>query len=95
MHDVVGRWAFLRILSAVLVRTKGWARSFQPSMKARILALRARTDPKVPRWMAWRSMIPSQTSTRFIHEAEVGVWWTTARGFASSQRRTSMRLCAA
>jgi len=35
----VSGWA--SISSAVLVQMKGWARSFQPSMKARILALRS------------------------------------------------------
>jgi hypothetical protein len=33
--------ALARIWSAVLVQVKGWARSFQPSMKAGILALRS------------------------------------------------------
>ena len=45
-----------RIWSAVLVQTKGWARSFHPLTKARILVLRSLTEPKVPRWMAWRSI---------------------------------------
>ena len=48
--------------SAVLVQTKGWRRSFQPATKARILAFRSRTEPKLPRRIAWRSMIPNQTS---------------------------------
>jgi len=39
------------------------------------LALRSRTDVKVPRWIAWRSMMPNQTSTRFSHEPEGGVKW--------------------
>jgi len=78
-----------------LVQMKGWQRSFQPSMKARILVLRSLTEPKLPRWMACRSMMPNQTSTRFIHDAEVGVKCTCTRGFAESQRRTSTRLCAA
>ena len=55
-------------------------------MKARILALRSLTEPKTPRWMAWRSMRQNQTSTRFIHEAWVGVKCTTNRGFSASQR---------
>jgi hypothetical protein len=33
----------VRIWSAVLVQVKGWRRSFQPSMKARILVVRSRT----------------------------------------------------
>jgi len=53
--------AFLRISSAVLVHTKGWQRSFQPLTKARIFALRSRTEVKVPWWIAWRSMILNQT----------------------------------
>jgi len=56
--------AFLRISSAVLVQTKGWLRSFQASMKVRILAFSSRTLRKLPRWMAWRSMIPNHVPTR-------------------------------
>lgn len=56
-------------------------------MNWRILALRSLTEPKAPRWMAWRSMIENQTSTRFIHEAWVGVKCTTIRGLAASQAR--------
>ena len=41
---------------------KGWERSFQPSMKARILVLRSLTDVNTPRRMAWRSTMPNQTS---------------------------------
>jgi len=68
---------------------------FQLSMKARILVLRSVTEPKVPHRMAWRSMMPNQTSTMFSHEPEVGVKCTCTRGLAASQRRTSARLCAA
>jgi hypothetical protein len=79
-----------------LVQTKGGARSaFQPSMKARILPFSSFTDRSVPRRMAWRLMIPNQTSTRFSHDPEVGVKWTVIRLFAASQSRTSTRLCAA
>ena len=66
--------------SAVLVQTKGWERSFQPLMKARILVLRSLTDLNTPRRMAWRSRMPNQISTRFIQEAWVGVTCTTTRG---------------
>lgn len=38
---------------------------------------------------------PNQTSTRFIHEAEVGVKWTWTRRWAVSQSRTAGCLCAA
>ena len=64
----------------VLVQRKGWARSFQPSMKARTLVLRSLTEPKLPRWMAWRSMMPNQISTMFIQDALVGVKCTCTRG---------------
>jgi hypothetical protein len=39
--EVFLRFAFARISSVVLVQVKGVARSFQPSMKARISALRS------------------------------------------------------
>jgi hypothetical protein len=59
----------------VLLRTwsglgpmKGWQRSFQPLMKARILIIRSRTDGKLPRWMAWRSLMENQISTG-------SAWW--------------------
>ena len=42
------RLAFLRISSGVLVHTKGWQRSFQPLMKARILIIRSRTEGRCP-----------------------------------------------
>jgi hypothetical protein len=51
--------------SGLLVQMKGCLRSFQPSMNALILIIRSRTEPKLPRRMAWRSMMPNQTSTRF------------------------------
>jgi hypothetical protein len=38
-------------------------------MKARILVLRSLTEPKLPQWMAWRSMMPNQISTMFIQDA--------------------------
>jgi hypothetical protein len=49
----VKRSAWALISSAVLVQVNGWARSVQPSVKVRILALRSRTLRKLPRWMAW------------------------------------------
>ena len=83
---MVLRLAFLRTSSAVLVQTKGWQRSFQPLMNPRILALRSLTEPKLPRWMACRSIMPNQTSTKFSHEPDVGVKWTWIRGFAGSSQ---------
>lgn len=44
VFEVVGRLVFLRMSAAVLVHTRGCLRSFQPLMKARILALRSRTE---------------------------------------------------
>jgi len=44
----------LRICSAVLVQTNGWQRSFDPSLKARILVLRSLTGPKLPRYASKR-----------------------------------------
>ena len=82
MFEMFLRLAFLRISSAVLVQMKGCLRSFQPSMKARILALSSRTERKLPRWMAWRSMMPNQTSTRFSQEPEVEVKWTGSVRFS-------------
>jgi hypothetical protein len=78
--------------SAVLVQMNGCLRSFQPSMNCRILIMRSRTERKLPRWMAWRSMIPNQTSTRFSHDPEVGVKRTWILGSAASQLRISTRL---
>ena len=64
-------------------------------MKARIVRVRSVTLRKLPRWMAWRSMIPNQTSTRLSHDPEVGVKCTWIRGLAASQSRISTRLWAA
>ena len=57
--------------------------------------VRSVTLAKLPRWMARRSMIANQTSTRFSHDAEVGVKSTRIRGLAASQSRISARLWAA
>ena len=65
---VVLRSAFLRIWSAVLVHAEGGQRWFQPLMKAQILIISSRTEAKVPRRMAWRSMMPNQISTRLSHD---------------------------
>jgi tight adherence protein C len=65
------------------------------SMMLRILALSSLTERNVPRRMAWRSMMPNQTSTRLSHDPDVWVKCTCTRGFAASQRRTSTRLWAA
>jgi hypothetical protein len=42
-----------------------------------------------PRRIAWRVMIPKNTSTRFSQEPLVGVKCRVTRGFLSSQRLIS------
>ena len=42
-------------------------------MKMRMAPIRSGTRVKVPRRMAWRGDDPEKISTRFIHEALVGV----------------------
>ena len=63
---------FGSISSAVLVQVKGWQRSFQPSMKASMAAMRSLTEVKLPRRIACRVMIEKKTSARFSQEPEVG-----------------------
>ena len=71
-----------------MVQVNGWQRSFQPSMKRRIAATRSLTLVKVPRRIAWRVMIEKNTSTRFIHDPEVGVKWSVMRGCFTSHAST-------
>ena len=87
---VVGRLAFARTCSAVLVQTKGWARSFQPLMKVRILVLRSLTALNTLRRMAWRSTIGDRDDPRALPLAgvnglepaeEVGPGLTVIRGY--------------
>ena len=78
-----------RISSAVLVQVNGWQRSFRPSMKALIAVTRSLTLVKVPRRMAWRVMMPKNTSTRFSHDPEVGVKCSVILGFFASHASTS------
>ncbi len=54
----------------------GSARSFQPSMNARIAVMSSLTDQKLSRWTACRSAIENQLLTMFIHDACVGVQCT-------------------
>ena len=60
-------------------------RLFQPSMDCLIVVVRSRTEPTVPRRLAWPSMMPNQTSTRLSHDPEVEVKCTWILGFAVSQ----------
>jgi hypothetical protein len=48
------------IVSASLVQIKGWQRSFQPSMNAVMASISSRTEPKVPRRMAWAGDDPEE-----------------------------------
>jgi hypothetical protein len=72
-----------------LVQTNGWQRSFHPSMKIPIAAMRSFTEVKVPRRMAWRVMIPKKISTRFSHDPEVGVKCRVIRGLRASHALTA------
>ena len=76
------------IASASLVQTKGVQRSFQPSMNAVMASVRSRTEPKVPRRMACRVMIPKKISTRLSQEPEVGVKCRVIRGLRAGQAWT-------
>jgi hypothetical protein len=81
VFEVFLRLALVRISSAVLVQTKGWRRSFYPSMKTSMAAMRSFTLVKVPRRMPWRVMIPKSTSTRLSHDPEVGAKCMNRPGF--------------
>lgn len=70
--------------TAVLVQTNGSQRSFHPSMKISIAAMRSLTLVKVPRRMAWRVMTPKKISTMFRQEPEVGVKCKVTLGFLTS-----------
>lgn len=72
-----------------MVQVKGWQRSFQPSMKRRIAVGCSATEVDVPRRMAWREMMPKNTSTRLSHDLDVGVKCRWMRGCFASQARTA------
>ncbi len=76
-----------------LVQMKGWQRSFQPSMKVSIAAMRSLTLVKAPRRIAWRVMIPKKISTMFSQDPEVGVKCIVMRGFLASHAWTAGCLC--
>jgi hypothetical protein len=50
------------VTGRVLVQVKGWQRSFQPSMKASMAAMRSLTEVKLPRRIAYRVMMPKKIS---------------------------------
>lgn len=82
---------FLEDAVCGLGHTNGWHRWFQPLTKARILALRYLTKPKVAVG-GWRSMIPNHTSTRFNRERDVGVKCTFDARVRCEPSRTSTPL---
>jgi hypothetical protein len=84
---------FGSISSAVLVQVKGRQRSFQPSMKASMAAMRSLTEVKLPRRMACRVMTGKKTSTRFRQDPDVGVKCRMILGCFAGQARTSGWLC--
>ena len=77
------------IVSASLVQANGWQRSFQLSMNVVIASMSSRTEPKLPRRMARRVMIPKKISTMFSHDPEVGVKCRVIRGLRASQAVTA------
>lgn len=44
---------------------------------------------KVPRWIAWRSMIQNHSYARFMNYAEVGVKFVAIQGLSANRPRTS------
>ena len=83
--------AWGRIWSAVLVQAKGWQRSFQPSMKARIASIRSRTEPKLPRSTYCDLTVrdPVQGAVDVRHATTAG----PARGTPPRVRHESARSC--
>ena len=69
---------------AVLVQTKGRGFWFQPSIKRVIARSSCATLSKLPRRIACWLIRPNQRSTKFSHEALVGVKWRWKRGWAAS-----------
>ena len=57
-------------------------------MKARILIMRSRTDGKLPRWMAWRSMMENQTFNQIQPGSGGRGKWTWILGLPASQALT-------
>jgi hypothetical protein len=76
------------ISSADLVQVKGRQRSFHPSVKFSMAAMRSLTEVKLPRRMACRVMM-EKTSTMFSHDPDVGVKCRVVLGCPASQARTS------
>jgi hypothetical protein len=54
-----------------------------------IASMSWRTEPKLPRRMAWRVMIPKKISTMFSQDPDVGVKCSVIRGLRASQALTA------
>jgi hypothetical protein len=67
-------------------RLAGW---FQAAQKRLIAVMSSLTLAKSPRRSACRSTIEKKTSTRFSHDAEVGVKCSRMRGCLAGQPRTT------
>jgi len=78
-----------RMSSAGLVQASGRPCWFQAAQKRLIAVVSSLTLGKSPRRSAWRSTIEKKTSTRFSHDAEVGVKCSRMRGCLASQPRTT------
>jgi hypothetical protein len=66
-----------------------WQRVFQRLMKLRIAVTSCLTLSKDPRRIAYRVMMPKNTSTRLSQEPEVGVKCSVILGFLAGQALTS------
>ena len=73
-------------LSGLLVHVNGVQRTFQASMKDRIVAMRSAMVGKLPRCSAWRVMTEKNALTMFSQNPEAGVKCSVTRGRGLSQR---------
>ena len=77
------------------VQTKGLGSSFRGLMYRVIASIRSLTLVTARRFSCLVVSSLKKRSTKFSHEAEVGVKWNCTRGCFSSQVRTAGCLCAA
>ena len=79
--------------SAGFVHTSGWPAVVEASMHARIADARERTLSCTPRRRCFISRAAHQRSTRWSHEAYVGVQCGCTRGGRATHRRITAVLC--
>ena len=79
--------------SAVFVHTSGWPAVVEAAMHARIADSRERTLSCTPRRSGFISRAAHQRSTRWSHEAYVGVTCGCKRGGRAHHRRINAGLC--